>query len=212
MILYVFTQHWVNTLVKFKPLKHFFFDKAFPFDCSLHFFTNWTEPSRDTFNRHSVNTVALMQPCKPSNRLQTQQFQSTIMQFPERYFHLTYFGSQSLVSGKGAESLFIHYSISRQRGRVSLESQDLVLEKSLRPQLVIGSPCIVPPGRYDSPCRGKGAGIWRWSRHSWRAADRAAGHIQRALLRRQGRGGSSQTPIPHTESPAWKQRGLIIIP
>lgn len=69
--------------------------------------------------------------------------------------------------------------------------------------LVIGSLCTVPPGRCDSLCRGKGAGIWHWRPHSCRAADPAAGHIQHVLLRRQGRGDSSLTPDPHTGSPAW---------
>lgn len=42
-------------------------------------------------------------------------------------------------------------------------------ERAGRPQLpalVIGSPCTAPPGRCGSPCRGRGAGIWRWSRRS----------------------------------------------
>lgn len=111
--------------------------------------------------------------------------------------------------GKRAGSLFIRY-VSLQKQWVSWESQDLRKQSpSTGPRVVIGSPCIVPPGRYDSPCRGKGAGIWRWSRRSWTAADLAGGHIQHALLRRQGRGGSSQTPLPHTGSPAWQQRGFL---
>lgn len=146
----------------------------------------------------SVKTVVLMQPCKPFKlRPQTRHIQSTIMQFPERLYLL--WQPAPLVRGKGAESLFVFdskESLMRWPGPCSL---------STGPPLVIGSPCTEPPGRCGSPCRGKGADILRWSRRSWTAVDPAAGHIQHAPLRRQGRDGSSRIPLPHTGSPAWMQ-------
>lgn len=48
-----------------------FFDRGF---LSLHFFTNLTEPSRDTLHHPPVKTAVLMQQCKPLIRLQTHQF------------------------------------------------------------------------------------------------------------------------------------------
>lgn len=68
---------------------------------------------------------------------------------------------------------------------------------------VIGNPYTAPPGRCGSPCRGRGAGIWRWSRRSWRAAGRVAGGTRRAPRRRRGRDGWSPPPGPRTGIPAW---------
>lgn len=157
-----------------------------------------------------VKTVVLMQPCTPLNW----------------GFKPTRFKVQSCSSLRGntilpalaaspwsevAVYVLQHFTADSPFQRES-QGTDGILPSTRKespsagPPLVIGSLCTAPPGRYDSPCRGRGAGIWRWSRRSWTAADPAAGHIQHALPRRRGRGGSPRTPVPHTGSPAWKQR------
>lgn len=124
------------------------------------------------------------------------------MRVPERFDNLAHFSSQILFRGKRTGPLFGHFSSCLQIHWGSPES----LFPTIVPLVVIGSPCIAPAGHSDSPCRGKGACIWRWSRHNWRAAGHAAGCIQRAPLRRLGGGGSSRIPGLRMGSPAWRQR------
>lgn len=125
-----------------------------------------------------------------------------IMRVPERFDNLAHFGSQIFIRGKRTGSLFGHFSSCLQIHRGS--------PPTAGPLVVIGSPCIAPPGRCDSPCKGKGACIWRWSRHNWIAAGHAAGRIQRAPLRRPGGGGSSRSPGLRMGSPAWRQRRMSV--
>lgn len=157
----------------------------------------------------SVTIAVLMQPCKPLNPPDSKYNHAVPWEV------IPTLAAGPLVGGKGAESLICKTKLYSDSPRTllfkgSLTGQPGLCLKQESPsagsRLVIGSPCTAPPGRCDSPCRGRGAGTWRWSRRSWTAADPAAGHIRHALLRRRGRGGSSRTPPPHTATPAWKQR------
>lgn len=157
-----------------------------------------------------VTTVVLMQPCKPLNwgfkptRLKVQSCSSlrgitTLPTLAAVMWRILHNGTESQVG-----EVFTTDS-PHQRESPGIAWILLCRPSRARP-LVIGSLCTVPPGHYDSLCRGKGAGIWRWSRRSWTAAGPAAGHIQHVQLRRQGRGGSFLTPLPHTGSPALEAK------
>lgn len=153
MILYIFTQHWVNTLVKFKHLKHVFFcfKQSFLFDCLwffiyFYFFTNLTDPSHDTFHHDRV-VLKQLQSHQNSKYNHAVPWEVTLAASP-------------LVKGKGAESLWQHFTLLFKESLMGQPGSCLRKEsRSTGPPLVIGSPCTVPPVRCDSPCRDKGVDI-----------------------------------------------------
>lgn len=142
--------------------------------------------------------------------MSTHQIKSTIMQSLRGITTLptlaAYFGMMWRILHDGTDSQVSDRVLIQTMLNKESPGMTWLLRPSRGCPVVIGSLCTVPPGHYDSLCRGKGAGIWHWSQHSWTAARPAAGNIQHVQLRRLERGGSSLTPHRHTGSPALEAR------